>query len=455
MASIDKPVDYQSPNVFSMIPEELDSAKVVISVASQVKSVRIPSTTPSIGPGGSMYVNINPSPNGLLRPGSAYLEFDLAVNGPAPGQGGNTGAGAISFNTPLQSACALMNKVLVYCGGQNSTVLMNASFATEMVILTKCATSWINSVFNAMTNGVSNNSIGIGTSNAYFGTGSNSSGSLSVGHYTVPILAGILNSQQGLPLFLLNSNTQIQVDFEAAIAKVFYSSGYNASYLPTGYTITNIFLVYEQVEISPDFCNMVRQSLKDGGCFQMSCLENKTQIQGIANGSSTVLFPLGLQSLRASLYTFLPNTFSQTTRNVFSSQAQTQMNTYLNGGSFLVNTIGSMDVTTRATIVFQEARKAVWSNLDPVGSYGCDMTVGNFPLCNNNASNPYLLSYFVGGNNLACWKQGTGIYSGSSCMGQLKSEFTIGGGSSVNFLQLIQFDQLLQFYDGGIVKIIQ
>lgn len=448
MASIDKAVDYQSPNVFSMIPEELDSAKVIISVASQVKSVRIPSTTPSIGPGGSCYVNINPSPNGLLRPGSAYLEFDLAIN-----SAGTTGAGGISFNTPLQSACALMNKVLVYCGGQNSTVLMNASFATEMVILTKCATSWINSVFNAMTNGVSNNSIGVGTNYSNVGTGA--APSLNVGHYTVPILAGILNSQQGLPLFLLNSNTQIQVDFEAALGKVFYSPNYSASYIPTGYTITNIFLVYEQVEISPDFCNMVRQSLKDGGCFQMSCLENKTQIQGVANGSSTILFPLGLQSLRASLYTYLPNTFSQSIRNVFSSQAQTQQNCYLNGGSFLVNTIGSMDVTTRSTIVFQEARKAVWSNLDPVGAYGIDLTVGNFPLCKNDASNPYLLSYFVGGNNLACWRNGTGIYSGSSCMGQLKSEFTIGGGSSVNYLQLIQFDQLLQFYDGGIVKIIQ
>lgn len=432
--SFDNSKNYLEPKISSTIPPELESSNIILPVSSEVHSQEVKSTTASISNGGSSYIYLPVSQNQVIKPGSCYLNMSVSIT---TGSTGGTG----NFNNPLRDASALIDRVTFYVGSETTSLVNNYGFVNDMILLNRCSSNWINTQGSAalMTQ---NNSADNNTPFLAYSAGATTS---SVGSFSIPLHVGALNgSEQGFPLYLMQSMPYLQIDFQSNLSKVYYTTGTQIA----SYSVSNITLCYESITVSDAYCNMVRESLKNGGLFLLKSVECQSLLTGVSTAFS-ILYALGLKSLRAIAYTFLPATFANDTRNVFSANGVNMPSFYLNGSS-LVNQLTQLNIATNASKVFLESRKAWASFMDADASYGAIISSAN-NLCLNDQSNPYITTYFTGGVNTALYRDGCGFGSGSSNLSNLR--FDVGScTAAANLLLLAMYDQVLEISSGGVVR---
>jgi hypothetical protein len=82
--------------------------------------------------------------------------------------------------------------------------------------------------------------------------------------FCVPLASGLLQQDNHIPLWLFNSQLQVQLNLASA-AEALYVAGGTAS----AYTINNPVLIYEKIFCDADFENAVRQKLAQGGLYEL------------------------------------------------------------------------------------------------------------------------------------------------------------------------------------------
>lgn len=467
-------VNYSTPEISTSLPSEVVSGKIILPIGSELLSQQIITNTASLTNGGQMYIQIPATSNTVISPGSSYLRMDLTVNVSSP-DGKQT---SIAFNNPMCSASALLDRCTLTVGGQVVDTINNSGFVDNMIVLQKTSDNWVQSFGNTVSM-YCNNSNAVSTSGAnawtsgstmpyqadsvlVSATGAGGLANVSqIFHVIIPLNVSPLGagSDQAFPLYLCENMTLLQLDFQSQVSKLFYAIDYTGGQAAGGpsvlsYTVSNCSFVYESINLSPQYCNMVKQGLAQGGSFLYHCTSVQSQLTAVS-GAFSILYSLGLNSLCGISYTFLPSSFSVTSKNNFSDGGQ-QSYFYLYLDGKIVNSIGAMDTRKYGAVVFSEAKKC-WSSWgDSIHPTAFGKFSGN-PLIlsgtggpRDNSANSYLTKYFIGGQNTQVWRQGSGYGSGSVVKSNAKLEGQIA--NSANMLMVAIFNQVLEFKAGGIVS---
>jgi len=235
---------------------------------------------------------------GMLVNGSPYIKFTLEV----PVTTGQASGGTWGFSaSPVADASSLIQRATVMAGGANieqvnqywlyKSAIINPFFTnssySNVSSLMAGGVSMVNNLKpmpydTANTSGTGANGVFTYNPNTFWKTAA-SNNQITI---CLPLALSIFNSTQGgyLPLELLSSPIQVQIDWNNA-AQAFFSS----SDLVSTYSVSDCSIVYETVACPESYYNSLRQAMASGKLYQLPlecCLTSQTQ------GGATVSYQL-------------------------------------------------------------------------------------------------------------------------------------------------------------------
>jgi len=230
--------------------------------------------------------------------GSAYIYFKLGVT---------QASGTWGFSGSQPSAQALINRLTISCSSiiesiQNynllcTNVISPFSMSNAANLDTIAAGGWgennnssvsynTSLTTNAQVNAQNTQYVADATGLVYY-------------KYTLPLVSGFLNGnseQNCIGLELLSSPLQIQLDW-ATITQAFY-----ATVAPTAYTISELSLIYQTVDIGREYVDGLRQSMagmnKFFSCPYSTIISTQTQY----TASLSYNFSVNSSSVSAFMY---------------------------------------------------------------------------------------------------------------------------------------------------------
>lgn len=234
----------------------------MIPCTSQLKAVRTSSANPS--PGALCLWQIQTGAGaGYLKPGSVYLRGQLTLTlnqagvgnwrftGPAPTPANQ----AVGVGSGVNSASALVSRLTVANGAQQMSQLVNYNVWADLLKSHAVSNDYVvnDSViyeYTGMVRGVANPATANETTI----------------NFCIPLISPVFNSQQAIPLFLLNSPLSVEILFNS-IADALAIDGAGNSI--TNYSIANAEICYEEIVVSPELKASVMQRLQGGAVWKM------------------------------------------------------------------------------------------------------------------------------------------------------------------------------------------
>ena len=261
-------LDAAHNNGENAIPRAILPQRLAKPVPSRKIIKQIPAISGSTaGPSQTSIVRINTSNGaGFAVSGSFYLLFKLAVT-----QAANTWG----FAGSIPDASALINRLTVSQSLPIEVIQNYNKYVTNIVkpyathstnINQECVLSGGMGSNNFAANVYTSTSSGLTVAqNTNFGYTS-TDGSTATLTFAVPIVSGLLNSSSMtyIPLELINQNIDLQIDW-ATINDAFFA----ATTAVTNYSISQLSLVYETVQVSEEYVNEVRKMMAGGKLWSM------------------------------------------------------------------------------------------------------------------------------------------------------------------------------------------
>lgn len=216
-----------------------------------------------------------------MKARSAYLKFRCTITA--------TNGDFVYFK---KSAASLINRITLYGNGSTLLETTNQYDAYHRFLLEQTTTQ----NYYATDAGI------MEWNNQVLGGQAVASASVVV-DCQIPIALSTLTNEKSFPLFLCNSSQGLllQVDLNP-VSRALYSltSTGAAGTAPTNYVISNPFIVYEHLNVSPMYEAAIRQKLRDGFVYNMNlpnCCLGSTYSS--AAGSSTYNIGVGINSVDA------------------------------------------------------------------------------------------------------------------------------------------------------------
>ena len=316
--------------------------------------------------GGQLIFSIPANSTSFLKQNSAYLRFDLSVTCSTTGATG-------TFANAAGSAASLINRLTLQAGGNVIENIQQYGLMTHPMLLTqKSNQNWFNS------DGLAQEGCG--------GLLTFSTTALTTSFtYAFPLCIGAF-SNHSWPLFLQSAPSILTLELQGSLPQAITGS------LVTGYSISNAYLCYENLQCEQSYVQSVREQLMQGNLYSIPSVSYLGFTYG---GGSSISYNIGLNlsSVLAFLYTIIATPVN-TAQCVFLSRSQTLAECYVDGRN--VSTLGlNMDVTLRPSQVFIESRRAFESLGDTSASVVISpLQAGSFSVAN------WLAYSFVGGFNL-------------------------------------------------------
>jgi hypothetical protein len=169
--------------------------------------------------------------------------------------------------------------------------------------------------------------------------------------FIIPLL-GALGTQQGVPLFALNGTLQVQLDYNSlqrALTRV-------ATTEITGFTISNVQLVYDRVSVEQAFVDKVRSDMAAGAKYVLAYTNFQSTAQATASGTGFLNYGLNVSSLKAIVaqQVLSTNLTVLTETGVSLVNGLTQFQVSLDGR--LVNS-NTLNAVVSPSLVFAELNK--------------------------------------------------------------------------------------------------
>ena len=278
------PVSYPQQMALS-IPSSLqgDSPKTFPAAKSQIRS--IPSSSASVGPSTSCLFQLPTGGLGFIKSNSMYLRAKITV--------AQTGAAATSWSFMGQgntsaydygSASALINRVNVQLGSTNVSYANYNHF--KHAVLPHCINGqWLATDDRALEcSGVTR-------------VNTDATADSKVGVFSIPLFLPIFCAEQHFPSLLMNGGITIEILTES-INQAFYG----VTTAITGYTLSELSLVYEEIQVSPEFKSALVSS-KSGESYNMSVSDYWSVGPTSSDQSTRYQIGCGLSSLKAVLWT--------------------------------------------------------------------------------------------------------------------------------------------------------
>jgi hypothetical protein len=341
-----------------------------------------------------------------MKAGSAYIQFEFTPT---------LSAGAADFIGNSASASAVIRSLNVNIGGLQ--VEMVNDYNQYARIINAHAT---NANFQERDCSITEKGTSMASATTYT--------------FCIPICSGLLQQENHLPLWLLNSQLQIQLNLASA-AEALYVTGGTA----TSFTLANPQLIYEKIYVDAEFENAVRAKLAQGGLYELPFYSAMSYRSNSTNGNTfSQNIGVNLTSLSACLWSHIEATevADSTKKKAFITN-----NSNLRAASDrIVRVDGSQLVQHQVydkTTSFMELQRAVGS-INDVGQ----TTVAT-------ASN-WTTEYFTNGQSAERFSDADLTMRGRACNNLVVEEKGING-NSVVFMYLIYCGVLIISGDGSAV----
>jgi hypothetical protein len=204
----------------------------------------------------------------MLNP---YIRFDVLL----AGGGADT---EYTFKGSTKSATSLINRLSTYINSVQVDNIQNADQVYDQLFGHSTSNDWITHDAQIL---------------MYSGV---ASGAAAPATRTVVMpLIGALGTQQGVPLFALNGTLQVQLDYNS-VARAVYQ---NAGTAITGFTISNVQLVYDKISVEQMFVDKVKSDMAQGRKYVLGYTNFQSTTVQSAAGTAFFNYGVNVSSLRA------------------------------------------------------------------------------------------------------------------------------------------------------------
>ena len=283
---------------------------------------------------------------GAIKSGSMYLKCQITISVPilATAQtltwaGGNQASGVPTTGNLIPGASSIIDRLIITCNGVQTTLINNYAKWRDFVVAHCTSQNFVADLYELeYASMIRNFSVNV-AAQTY------------VVDVCIPLLAPFLNSEQAIPLYLLNNMT---VELTTATAPQTFKCSVTADgtvgVAPT-YTVGNAQLVWEEVQLSNEFKMAMREKLlSSGGAYKMHIEDVYSISTGVAQASTTdYVVGLSLSSLRGVVWTEIlsANTSSSFLPNAYTYNGLSDAKLYVDN-TLVNNTLIDTDTTAYA-----------------------------------------------------------------------------------------------------------
>lgn len=329
---------YILPASVDEVPEALRSNRSAKPIPLVLQTVNIPSLSGNQNLGGSSIIQVPCGASaGLMA--NPYLRFTVQFTGASA-------AGDWRFKGGAGAASACINRISTYVNSVQVDNIQNCWSVYDQLLLHSTSNDYMTHDAKIMFGaGVSTNQAAAGNSSELT--------------YCLPLI-GLLGSQQAMPLYLINGQLQLQVDWQSNIYGMYGKATAGATDPAfTGAIISSVQLVFDKLMPEQAFVDKVRHDMMQGHKYVMGYTNYATTF--ITNGAaaaasqSNMNYGLNVSSLRG-VVAYQYNQAALTS-NALTLPISNAMTTFqLNVDGRLINTVVLNSVSTPA-LCFAELQR--------------------------------------------------------------------------------------------------
>jgi len=268
---------YALPAQYDSVPQSFMSNKSPKPINCSLQTVNVPALSGNAAPLGTSIIQLATGANAgyMCNP---YLRFNCQVTG-TNGAAGST----LQFKGSVAAASALINRYSTYLGSQQVDTISNADQVYDQMFAHSSSNDWLSRDASVL----------MGAGVALDGPTISASPDKA---YVLPLL-GLLGSQSAIPLFAFNGNIQIQIDWNS-VARSFVS--YGTTIVVSGFTISNVQLVYDRINVEQAFVDRVKMDMAQGNQYVIGYTNfQSTTLIPTPSATSSLNYGLNVSSLRA------------------------------------------------------------------------------------------------------------------------------------------------------------
>jgi len=268
---------YALPAQYDSVPQAFMSNKAPKPINCSLQTVNVPALSGNANALGTSIIQISTgnSSGYMCNP---YLRFNLTLSGT------NVATSVIQFKGSVAAASACINRYSTYLGSQQVDNLQNADQIYDQLFGHSSSNDWLSrdaTVLMGASQEIDGNTLTAGSTDKA---------------YILPLL-GFLGSQSAIPLFALQGNIQIQIDWNS-VARSFVS--YTANATISNFTVSNVQLVYDRINVEQAFVDRVKMDMAQGNQYVVAYTNFQgTTLIPTVSATSSLNYGLNVSSLRA------------------------------------------------------------------------------------------------------------------------------------------------------------
>lgn len=322
------------------LPPSFGSSTLPRPIPSSVQLQNIVSQSGDQSSGGmvSFQIPTGASASGYLKNNSVYLRCRITLTG--------TPAANSSFNYSSKSASAIINKMTCTINGVVVSQINNYHLLHEMLITHATTSGYYDRDNTILQQGNTD----------CFPAAANTSVDV-----VIPLICPLFTSNKAVPLFLLNSPIQVNLDLNNTNTAFKHTTA-------TGFTVSRAQLVYELINVDSNYIQDVKSALAAGNAYQMNL--NDFYSANAAN-QATLNYQMGgnWSSVRGALYTYTAAP-DGTALTLLANDTQTDFKLFIDGRQ-----AHNFTIDNRA-VQFAEMNRTLGNLFDPVITSNC--TLANY-----------------------------------------------------------------------------
>jgi hypothetical protein len=401
--------NYVLPASASDVPQAWKSNASAKPIECSLQTTNVPALSGNVGQSGTSNIQL-PLGSGsgiMLNP---YLRFDVSVAVSA--------AATVAFRGPNALASACLNTYTTFINSVQCDQIANASEVYEQLLSHGSSTGFMeNDATILMSRGQT--------------FAAEAAGNIAIGTQVIPLL-GCLGSQQGFPAYLCSGTLQITLQWNSII-RAFRTTVENLA-LITGYTISNVQLVYDKISPEGSFVEAMKREMDMGQKYVLSYLNIENSAFSVAQQTASIQYGLNVSSLRAVVASQVLAANEILAASANPSQANTLSNFQVSLDGRLINNTNFTVANGGDSVIFAELNKC-FSRL-------FDASVSDVAVTGTSATLSFLEAFFAVGVS-ACRVNESLAFSGSKAT-QVSIQYNRSGGAAATlYLSFLSDRQVL------------
>lgn len=319
---------YILPASYDSVPQAFMSNKSAKPIPCSLQTVNIPALTSNAEASGTSIIQLpcGSSAGIMLNP---YIRFDVL----------NAGGGVDAeyrYKGATGSATALINRLSTYINSVQVDNIQNADTVYDALFAHSTSNDWVSRDASVL-----------------MFSGVDSGAAAQAVRTIVMPLIGALGTQQGVPLFALNGTLQVQLDYNSVARAI---QQYGGATPISGFTISNVQLVYDKISVEQMFVDKVKSDMAQGRKYVLGYTNFQSTTVQSAAGTAFFNYGVNVSSLRALVGTqILTADLGAIANRGFSLRnGLTQFQVSLDGRLINSNTLNA---NTSPALVFAELNK--------------------------------------------------------------------------------------------------